>query len=285
MGDSCDNCQTDSNPTQVDADTDGLGDVCDNCSTVSNPGQQDTDVDGIGDACDNCPDDVNVDQLDSDGDGLGDACDCAPLDARYPAFGECPLQCDGFDLSQPLLPSLASALELSAPGQARESIVTSRGTRVLGGRIDRVRVWGVHRNSEGQDCASSLRTAELRFYDEPRGLLLASFRGAARVVETRYSLPDQPGATILQLDLDLNRLDVRSAQWMSAYVSPAAGCEFAWIEERALGLHDDLYYFEGLEVSGVGADLPMCVASAPPINIFLDDFESGDLDPWSQRVQ
>ena len=169
VGNSCDNCQSDSNPTQVDADVDGLGDVCDNCSTVSNPGQQDADVDGIGDACDNCPDDVNVDQLDSDGDGLGDACDCASLDGRYPAFGECPLQCNGFDLSQPLLPSLASALELSAPVRR-----ASRSSRAVAPDCSAA----ASRPFACGECTRTLKGKTARARCAPRSCVSTTSRGA-----------------------------------------------------------------------------------------------------------
>ncbi|MEA2462043.1 MAG: hypothetical protein QOH90_2220 [Actinomycetota bacterium] len=65
--DQWDNCPTDSNADQADADTDGTGDVCDSDS--------DSDGDGIPDDIDNCPSDVNPDQEDSNGDGVGDACE------------------------------------------------------------------------------------------------------------------------------------------------------------------------------------------------------------------
>lgn len=101
VGDKTDNCVTTPNPTQDDADMDGIGDACevdtdmdgvaddnDNCINVANPGQGDADMDGIGDACevdtdmdgtadddDNCVNVANPDQGDADMDGIGDACE------------------------------------------------------------------------------------------------------------------------------------------------------------------------------------------------------------------
>ena len=72
----------------TDSDNDGVPDGKDNCITIPNPSQGDADLDGLGNACDpdkdgdgfennndNCPNTFNDKQADTDSDGQGDLCD------------------------------------------------------------------------------------------------------------------------------------------------------------------------------------------------------------------
>jgi HlyD family secretion protein len=73
-----DNCPSDSNADQTDADGDGLGDACDACP---NDFDNDADSDGVCGDVDNCPANSNSDQSDLDSDGEGDVCDdCTDAD-------------------------------------------------------------------------------------------------------------------------------------------------------------------------------------------------------------
>ncbi len=73
------------NCLEGDIDGDGIADLLDNCPSEFNPGQADADLDNFGDACD----------LDDDNDQASDADDCEPYDAGvYPGAEEL---CDGKD--------------------------------------------------------------------------------------------------------------------------------------------------------------------------------------------
>lgn len=112
ISDAIDNCAEVANPSQNDADRDGIGNACDpepyggdddgdgfwnaydNCPSIANRLQNDADGNGIGDACDapgdfdadgvldavdNCSHVANADQADTDGDGRGNRCDPSPI--------------------------------------------------------------------------------------------------------------------------------------------------------------------------------------------------------------
>lgn len=105
INDASDNCPSDYNVFQQDADTDGFGDVCDNCS-LANPGQEDCNSNSVGDVCDlasstgrdcnanSVPDEC--DGLDWDGRGVVDLADHAAFTGELPGPGVI-LPCPFFD--------------------------------------------------------------------------------------------------------------------------------------------------------------------------------------------
>jgi len=82
-----DNCPVDYNPTQADADSDGIGDLCDLFPNTA--AAADYDGDGYNNNADPCPQHKLIDLLssqDDDNDGLGDGCDPMP-NKDYSPFG------------------------------------------------------------------------------------------------------------------------------------------------------------------------------------------------------
>lgn len=98
VGCATDNCWTDANPDQTNADGDLYGDTCDTwpgdpendedgdaipvpldrCPLAVDLSNADSDADGVGDACDVCRTQADPAQLDGDRDGVGDLCDLCP---------------------------------------------------------------------------------------------------------------------------------------------------------------------------------------------------------------
>jgi hypothetical protein len=62
-----DNCPSNPNTNQANADRDAYGDLCDKCPDVSDPNQTDSDGDGWADPCDQCPGTISGVPVDATG--------------------------------------------------------------------------------------------------------------------------------------------------------------------------------------------------------------------------